>query len=154
MPGFFVLGVFGVLAVGGEGDVGLVVGGGEGEDVEGVGGDVVDAVVVEVAFVGVSAMEDGAFDLDAEEVALVVYGEVVGGVVSAGLGEDQAVFGGSELETEFGPFSAEFGVRDVWAAGAIGHGGPWGETSSFYSFGAWRTTLCGRAIRPPGLKPV
>jgi hypothetical protein len=31
-----------------------------------------DAVVVEVAFVGVSAMEDGAFDLDAEEVALVV----------------------------------------------------------------------------------
>jgi hypothetical protein len=121
--------------------------------------------VVEVAFVGVSAMEDGAFDLDAEEVALVVpsvavrslragYYEVVGGVVSAGLGEDQAVFGGSELETEFGPFSAEFGVRDVWAAGAIGHGGPWGETSSFYSFGAWRTTLCGRAIRPPGLKPV
>jgi len=34
MPGFFVLGVFGVWAVGGEGDVGLGVGGGEGEDVE------------------------------------------------------------------------------------------------------------------------
>src|SRR5258708_18290666 len=41
MPGFFVLGVFGVLAVGGEEDVGLVVGGGEGEDGEGVrGGEV------------------------------------------------------------------------------------------------------------------
>src|SRR5580700_3947233 len=84
MPGFFVLGVFGVLAVGGEEDVGLVVGGGEGEDVEGIGGDYVggeevdlvggvgDAVVVEVAFEGVAAVEDGAFDLDAEEVAVVV----------------------------------------------------------------------------------
>src|ERR1700690_3125701 len=82
------------------------------------------AVVVEVAFVGVSAMEDGAFYLDAEEVALVVYGEVVGGVVSAGLGQDQAVLGGAELETEFGPFSAEFGVGDVLALGTIGHGGP------------------------------
>jgi hypothetical protein len=96
----------------------LVVGGGQGEDVEDVWGDYVggeevdfvpgvgDAVVVEVAFVGVSAMEDGAFYLDAEEVALVVssvavrspragYYEVVGGVVSAGLGEDEAVLGGA-----------------------------------------------------------
>jgi hypothetical protein len=126
MPGFFVLGVLGILAVGGEEDVGLVVGSGEGEDVEGVGGDYVggeevdfgggvgDAVVVEVAFVGVAAAEDGAFDLDAEEVAPSVavrslragslagngflragYEEVVGGVVSAGLGEDQAVLGGA-----------------------------------------------------------
>jgi hypothetical protein len=31
LPGFFVVGVFGILAVGGEEDVGLVVGGGEGE---------------------------------------------------------------------------------------------------------------------------
>src|ERR1039458_2640942 len=71
MPGFFVLGVFGILAVGGEEDVGLVVGGGEGEDVEDVGGDYVggeevdlvggvgDAVVVEVAFVGVAAVVAG-----------------------------------------------------------------------------------------------
>ena len=87
----------------------MVVGGGQGEDVEDVWGDYVGgeevdfvwgvggAVVVEVAFVGVSAMEDGAFDLDAEEVAMVVpsvavcslragYDEVVGGAVSAGLG--------------------------------------------------------------------
>lgn len=82
MPGFFVLGVFGVLAVGGEEDVGLVVGGGEGEDVEGVGGDYVGgeevdlgggvgrAVVVDAAAVGIFlAALEGAFDLDAEEVA-------------------------------------------------------------------------------------
>src|SRR5208282_4686610 len=81
MPGFFVLGVFGILAVGGEEDVGLVVGRGQGENVEDVRGDYVggeevdlgwgvgDAVVVEVAFVGVAAVVDGAFDLDAEEVA-------------------------------------------------------------------------------------
>ncbi len=84
MPSFFVLGVFGIWAVGGEEDVGLVVGGGEGEDVEGVGGDDVggeevdfgggvgDAVVVEVAFVGVAAVVDRTFYLHAEEVAVVV----------------------------------------------------------------------------------
>ena len=37
------------------------------------------------------------------------------------------MFGGAELEAEFGPFSAEFGVRDVWAFGAIWHSGPWVE---------------------------
>lgn len=111
--------------MGGEEDVGLRVGGGEGEDVEGVGGDNVcgeevdlvggvgDAVVVEVTFVGIAAVEHGAFDLDAEEVAVVVYGEIVGGAVAAGGGEDESEFGGAELETEFGPFSAEFGMRDV-----------------------------------------
>ncbi len=35
-------------------------------------------------------MEDGAFDLDAEEVAVVIDYEVVGGVVSVGLREDEA----------------------------------------------------------------
>ena len=111
---------------GGEEDVGLGVGGGEGEDVEDVGGDDVggeevdlvggvgDAVVVEVAFVGVAAVEDGAFDLDAEEVAVVVDGEVVGGAVSAGPGEDEAEFGGAELETEFGPLSASLGWWMYW----------------------------------------
>ena len=110
------------------------VGGGEGEDVEGIGGDDVggeevdlgggvgDAVVVEVAFVGVAAVVDSAFDLDAEEVAEVVDGEVVGGAVAAGLGEDESEFGGAELEAEFGPFSAAFGVRDVWGWVTIGHG--------------------------------
>jgi hypothetical protein len=140
MPGFFVLGVFGILAVGGEEDVGLVVGGGQREDVEDVGGDYVGgeevdlvggvgrAVVVEVAFVGVAAVEDGAFDLDAEEVALVVDYEVVGGVVPVGLGEDEAYFYGAEDEVEFGPLSAEFGVMDVVSFAAIWHGGPLGET--------------------------
>ena len=89
----------------------MVVGGGEGEDVEGVGGDYVggeevdfgwgvgDAVVVEVALVGVFlAFVEGAFDLDAEEVSVMVpsvavrslragYEEIVGGAVSAGAGE-------------------------------------------------------------------
>jgi hypothetical protein len=130
------------LAVGREEDVGLGVGGGEGEDVEGIGGNDVggeevdlgggvgDAVVVEVTFVGVAAVEDGAFDLDAEEVAEVVDGEVVGGTVSAGLGEDESEFGGAELETEFGPFSAEFGMRDVGAFGAIWHRSPMRECSA------------------------
>ena len=65
--------------------------------------------------------------LDAEEASVVVpsvadrslragYEEVVGGAVAAGLGEDESEFGGAELEAEFGPLSAEFGVRDVLAA--------------------------------------
>ena len=92
----------------------MVVGDGQGEDVEGVDGDYVEgeevdlgwgvggAVVVDAAAVGVFfAALEGAFDLDAEEVAVVVpsvavrsfragQDEVVGGVVSAGLGQDQA----------------------------------------------------------------
>ena len=127
--------------MGGEEDVGLVVGGGEGEDVEGVGGDDVGgeevdlvegvgrAVVVEVTFVGVAAVVDGAFHLDAEEVAVVVDGEVVGGAIAAGLGEDESEFGGAELEAEFGPLSAAFGVRDVGALVAVGHGASLSETA-------------------------
>ncbi len=118
--------------MGGEEDVGLVVGSGEGEDVEDVGGDYVggdevdlvggvgDAVVVDDAAVGVFlAALEGAFYLHPQEVAEVVDGEVVGGAVSAGLGEDEAKFGGAELETEFGPLSAELGVLDVFAV--MGH---------------------------------
>jgi len=116
--------------VGGEEDVGLGVGGGEGEDVPDVGGgdvggEEVDlgrgvggAVVVEAAAVGIFlAALESALDLDTEEVAEVVDGEVVGGIVSAGAGEYEAEFGGAELETEFGPLSAELGVLDVLALG-------------------------------------
>jgi hypothetical protein len=39
VPGFEVVGVFGVFAVRGKQDVGLVVGGGDGEDIPGIGGD-------------------------------------------------------------------------------------------------------------------
>ena len=111
MPGFFVLGVFGIFAVGGEEDVGLVVGGGQGEDVEGVDGDdvggeevdlvggVEDVVGGESALVGVVAFVEGALDLHAEEVAAVApsaavrflragHYEVVGGAVAAGAGQD------------------------------------------------------------------
>jgi hypothetical protein len=173
MPGFFVLGVFGVWAVGGEEDVGLVVGGGEGEDVEGVGGDYIsrkevdfgggvgDAVVVEVAFVGVAAVVDGALHLNAEEVAVVVpsvavrslragpwvaagyvragYQEVVGGAVAAGAGEDESEFGGAELEAEFGPLSAAFGVRDV---GGLGGDWSWCVLGGTGSWCVWR-------LKPP-----
>jgi len=45
------------------------------------------------------------------------------------------VLGGAELEAEFCPLSAEFGVLDVLAAGAIGHSGPWGETVRFAILG-------------------
>jgi len=116
--------------VGGEEDVGLGVGGGEGEDVpdvdgDDIGGEEVDlgggvggAVVVEAAAVGVFlASLEGAFYLHPQELALVVDDEVVGGVVSAGPCEDEAEFGGAELEKEFGPLSAEFGVVDVFALG-------------------------------------
>jgi hypothetical protein len=73
-------------------------------------------------------MEDGAFDLDAEEVAVVIGGDVVGGGFSPGLGDAESALGGALHETEFGPLSAEFGMLDVWALVAISHGGPWGET--------------------------
>ena len=123
--------------------------------------------MVEVAFVGVAAVEDGAFDLDAEEVAPSVavrslragsfpgncslsagsfpgncplgasYDEVVGGAVSAGAGEDESAFGGAELEAEFGPFSAEFGVRDFWAA--VAHSCPLAAPEGANSMmGPWR----------------
>ncbi len=118
--------------MGGEGDVGLVVCGGEGEDVEGVdgnnvGGEEVDLVggvevVVggESALVGVVAFVDGALDLHAEEVAFVVDDEVVGGAVAAGAGEDESELGGAELEAEFGPLAAALGVRDVGRV-MVGH---------------------------------
>jgi hypothetical protein len=150
MPGFFVGGVFGFLAVGGEEDIGLGVGGGEGEDVEDVDGDYICGeevdlvggveVVIggEAAQVGVVAFVQSALNLHAEEVAPSVavrslragsllgncflgagYEEVVRGAISAGAGEDEAEFGGAELETEFGPLSATLGVLDVFTA--IGH---------------------------------
>ena len=102
----------------------MAVGGGEGEDIPGVGGDYVGgyevdfvggvglAVGVEVAFVGVSAFVGGAFDLDAEEASVVVDGEVVGGGVSPGLAEAESVLGGAGHEAHFCPLSSLFGVRD------------------------------------------
>ena len=35
------------------------------------------------------------------------------------------MFSGAEMEAEFGPLSAAFGVMDVWALVAIWHGGSW-----------------------------
>src|SRR5579859_6952468 len=116
VPGFAVLFVFRVGGVRGEEDVGLVVGGANGEDVPGVrrddvGGDEVDvaggvgdSVGVEVTFVGVATVEDGAFDLDAGEPGAVFGGEIVGGGVSPGLGDAEAKFRGPGHEAQFGPY--------------------------------------------------
>ena len=99
----------------------------EGEDIPRVGRDYVggeevdlmgavgDAVGVEVAFVGMAAVEDGAFDLDAGEVAVVFEGEVEGGHVSPRLGDAEAEFGGAKHETQFGPLAPRLGVADVHA---------------------------------------
>ena len=126
MPGFLVLRVLRFAEVGGEDDGGLVSGGLEGEDVPGVGGDdeggdeielvglVGDMAGTDGADVGMLALVPGALDLDAEEVSVVVDGEVVvGGGVSPGLGQDQAVLGGALHETELRPLAPELGVRDV-----------------------------------------
>ena len=65
----------------------------------------------------------GAFDLDAEEAAEVVDGEVVGGVVSPGAGDEESELGGAGHERSR-PFAACFGVGDVewflWHFGLLG----------------------------------
>jgi hypothetical protein len=116
--------------VGGEDYGGLVVGGADGEDVPGVGGDdeggeevelvgaVDDVAGADGADVGVVALVEGAFDLDAAEGAVVVGGDVVGRGFSPGLGDAEAALDGGLEEAEFGPLAAEFGVRDV----GLGHG--------------------------------
>jgi hypothetical protein len=102
-----------------------VVGGFDGEDVPGVGGDDVggeevdlvgaigDSVGVEVAFVGVAAVEDGAFYLDADEEAAVEEGEIEGGGVSPRLGDDEAEFGGTRHEAQLRPLASGLRVADV-----------------------------------------
>jgi len=125
VPGFFVDGEFGILAVGGEHYVDSAFKGRGGDDVPSVGFDCVggyeihlvlgvgDAVVGYVALVGASAFVFCALDLDAEEAAVVFDGEVVTGHVSPGLGDAESVLGGAGHEAQFGPFAAEFGVLDV-----------------------------------------
>ena len=140
MPGFFVGAVFGIFEVGGEDYCGLLVGGADGEDVPGVGGDdeggeevelvgaVDDVAGADRADVGVGALVDGALDLHAAEEALVIGDDVVGGGFSPGLVAAESALGGALHETEFGPLSAEFGMRDVWGL-VVGHSGPWGEAA-------------------------
>ena len=127
MPGFLILAVLGFGEVRGEDDYGLVVGGADGEDVPGVDGDDQGGEEIELvgaihhvagadgAGVGVAAFVDGAFYLHAEEVAVMVRGDVVGGGFSPGLGDAESALGGALHETEFGPLSAEFVVLDVLA---------------------------------------
>ena len=125
VPGFFVFGVLAAPGVRGEEDVGLGVGGADGEDVPGVGGDDVSgdevdvagrvglSVGVEVAFEGVAAAAGGAFDLDATKMAAVVGEDVVGSAVSPGAKDAESEFDGAGHEAEFDPLAANFRVRDV-----------------------------------------
>ena len=115
--------------MGGEDYCGLVVGGADGEDVPGVGGDdeggeevelvgaVDDVAGADGADIRVATFVDGAFHLNTEEVAVVVCGDVVGGGFSPGLSDAESALGGALHEAEFGPLSAEFGVLDVFAVG-------------------------------------
>lgn len=91
VPGFLVLIVPGILAVGVEKDFGKALDYADGEDVPGVGGNdirgdevdlvgsVGDAVGFEAAAVGIPSLLHGAFDLDAAEVSAMVGGDVVQG---------------------------------------------------------------------------
>jgi len=99
-------------------------GGVDGEDVPGVGGDDVGGDEIELvglvgdvagadgADIGMLALVLGAFDLDAEEVSGGFDGEVVGGVVSPGLGDAESEFGGAGHEAQLGPLAARLGVAD------------------------------------------
>ncbi|MGA9511197.1 MAG: hypothetical protein WBV55_21430, partial [Candidatus Sulfotelmatobacter sp.] len=89
-----------------------------GEEVE-LFGAVDDVAGANGANVGVTALVDGAFDLDTAEESLVVGGDIVGSGFSPGLGDAESALGGAEHETEFGPLSAEFGVLNVFAV--MGH---------------------------------
>jgi hypothetical protein len=113
--------------VGGEDYGGLAVGGADGEDVPGVGGDdeggeevelvgaVDDVAGADGTDVGVAALVDSALHLNTAEEAVVVGGDVVGGGFSPGLVAAESALAGALHETEFGPLSAEFGVLDVFA---------------------------------------
>ena len=111
--------------MGGEDDIGLVVGGFDGEDVPGVGGNYVcgeevdlvgsvgDVVGADGTDVGVVALADGALDLDTAEAGAVGDGEVEGGHVSPRFGDDEAEFGGTGHETQLRPLAPRLGVADV-----------------------------------------
>ena len=119
---------------------------GYGEDVPGIGGDYVggdevglgaglgDSVGVEVAFVGVSALEKGC-------ISPARGGSVRGfrrrghrGVVAPGLGDAQAEFGGAGHETELRPRAARRAPRALaWGMGQLGLGMEFGP--AFADFG-------------------
>ena len=125
VPSFAVAIVLGIFAMRRKKDLSLSVGGADGDDVPGVGGNDVGgdeveasagvgrAVGSDVAFIGMSALVAGAFDLDAEEASVVFDGEIVGRHVSPGLGDAEAVLGGASHEAQFGPFAPRFGVRNI-----------------------------------------
>ena len=111
----------------------LSVGGGDGDDepdVDGndVSGDEVEpvgavgyAVRVYVAFVALVVLAAGALNLDTKDASVALDHEVVGGGVSPGLGDHEAVLGGTGHEAHFGPLAAQFAVFDLAALVEVFH---------------------------------
>ena len=133
MPGFFVGLVFLGGAAGGEEEVAAEDGddfGGEdipdvfGDDVDGEEVDLVAGVIVVAGFdrddVSAVLAGDGGFDLDAQEMAAALDGDVVAAGVSPRFGDVESALGDAGHEIEFGPLAAMFGVFDDDAAAAVG----------------------------------
>lgn len=130
VPGFLIFGVLGVGVAGSQEEFGLAVGGLDGDDEpdgdrNDVGGDEVelvgavgDAVGVDVRFVSVVALALGGFDLHAQEVGTLAAGigdddgDIVGGGVSPGTGDGEAVLGGAGHEKKLGPLALLFVVSE------------------------------------------
>lgn len=108
----------------GEQDFGASVDGGDGENVPGVsrddvGGDEVDLVAavrmsvgIEVAAIGVPALELRALDLDPEKVSAAFDGKIVGRIVAPGLGDAESELGGASHEAQLRPLAARLGVAE------------------------------------------
>jgi hypothetical protein len=124
VPGFLIAVVAGVFAVGRQQDVDLGAGGGDGQNVPDVGRDDISgdefqlvlgvghAVGGNVALIRVAAAVGGALDLDTMDASAAFDHEVVGGGVSPGTGDHEAVLGGAGHEAEFGPLAAQLAVFD------------------------------------------
>lgn len=132
VPGFFVGRIFLMLAAGGEEEVAAEDGddfGGEdipdifGDDVDGEEVDLVAGVVraagLDCDDVSAALAGCGGLDLDAEETAVALRGDVVAGGVSPGLGGAESSLDDSGHEDEFGPLAAMFGVFDDDAAAGL-----------------------------------
>lgn len=117
-------------AVRGEEDVRLAVGRADRKDIPGIRGDdqggdkvdvagrVGDAIRIKVAFVRVTAMEDGAFHLYAEEASAMLGRDIVRGAIAPRLGDAESEFGGTRHETQLGPLAARLGEADGHAGTA------------------------------------
>jgi hypothetical protein len=133
LPGLLKSGVFGFGAVRGEEHFSLAVSVLEGNDVPDLDGNnkrrdevehavaVRDSVGVDVTLVSAGGVVAASgFDLHAEDVSMMLDGDVVGRGVSPGTDDGEALLGGARHEQKFGPFALLFEVvEDV--GGVVGH---------------------------------